>query len=89
VPPRLTLSTASDMVRRLPWAVSMLRTRHKTFGNLSGYSAAGTDMSNLASWIGSQVLASNQTSTATLPILMLCPPPSPLPFSPLLSSTTS
>ena len=39
----------------MPWAVSMLRTRHKTFGNLSGYSAAGVDMNNLASWIGSQV----------------------------------
>ncbi len=55
VPPRLTLRTASDMVKRIPWALSMLRTKHTTFGNLSGYSAAGVDMNNLASWISSQV----------------------------------
>ena len=62
VPPRLTFKTAADMIWRVPWAVSMLRTRHKTFGNLSGYSAAGVDMNNLASWIGSQVLLSAKAS---------------------------
>lgn len=50
------------MMWRVPWAVSMLRTRHKTFGNLSGYSAAGVDMNNLASWIGSQVAMSTEAS---------------------------
>jgi L-lactate dehydrogenase (cytochrome) len=54
VPPRLTFKTASDMVWRVPWALSMLRTPHHTFGNLSSYRAAGVDMNNLASWIASQ-----------------------------------
>ena len=71
VPPRLTFKTAADMIWRVPWAVSMLRTRHKTFGNLSGYSAAGVDMNNLASWIGSLVLLSAKASISATNNLLL------------------
>ena len=69
------LTPHTSQVKRVPWALSMLRTKHTTFGNLSGYSAAGVDMNNLASWISSQV-------PSRVPLLQLPTTPSPSTFTP-------
>lgn len=55
VPPRLTLGNALDVLRRPRWALGMLRTPHRNFGNLAGFiPGGGKGMTTLSQWIGSQ-----------------------------------
>jgi len=54
VPPRLTLSSARDFVKRPAWVVDMLRSRRRTFGNLAAFFPdKGT--AALSEWMGSQL----------------------------------
>ena len=54
VPPRLTWSTAWDVVRRPAWALNVLGGKRKTFGNLEGRVPAAQSLTTLSHWIGSQ-----------------------------------
>jgi len=54
VPPRMTLSNALDMCKKIPWAINMLTTKRKTFGNLDGYVKDTTGINNLSQWIAGQ-----------------------------------
>jgi L-lactate dehydrogenase (cytochrome) len=55
VPPRLTAANAIDILRRPRWALGMLRTRHRSFGNLVDAMPAGdTGLTTLSQWIASQ-----------------------------------
>jgi L-lactate dehydrogenase (cytochrome) len=54
VPPRMTLSNALDMCKKIPWAMNMLTTKRKTFGNLDGYVKDTTGINNLSQWIAGQ-----------------------------------
>lgn len=55
VPPRLTLGNALDVLRRPRWALGMLRTPHRNFGNLAGFiPGGGKGLTTLSQWIGSQ-----------------------------------
>jgi len=54
VPPRLTLASARDFLRRPAWVVDMLLTRRHTFGNLAAFfPEKGT--AALSEWMGSQL----------------------------------
>jgi L-lactate dehydrogenase (cytochrome) len=57
IPPRLTLRNAVNMACRPRWLLGVLRSKRRTFGNLT---AAATDMgtASLAKWIGTQFDAS-------------------------------
>jgi len=54
VPPRMTLSNGLDMCKKIPWAMNMLTTKRKTFGNLDGYVKDTTGINNLSQWIAGQ-----------------------------------
>ena len=54
VPPRMTLSNALDMCKKIPWAMNMLTTKRKTFGNLDGHVKDTTGINNLSQWIAGQ-----------------------------------
>jgi len=54
VPPRMTLSNALDMCKKIPWAMNMLTTKRKTFGNLDGYVKDTTGINSLSQWIAGQ-----------------------------------
>jgi len=55
VPPKLTLGNALDLLRRPRWALGMLRTPHRNFGNLAGFiPGGGKGLTTLSQWIGSQ-----------------------------------
>lgn len=55
VPPKLTLGNALDVLRRPRWALGMLRTPHRNFGNLAGFiPGGGKGLTTLSQWIGSQ-----------------------------------
>ncbi|HET9473605.1 MAG TPA: alpha-hydroxy acid oxidase, partial [Steroidobacteraceae bacterium] len=54
VPPRLTLASASDFLRRPRWMWGVLRSRRRTFGNLATFfPEKGT--AALSEWMGSQL----------------------------------
>jgi len=54
VPPRLTLASARDFLRRPAWMLDMLLTRRHTFGNLAAFfPEKGT--AALSEWMGSQL----------------------------------
>jgi len=54
VPPRLTWASARDFVRRPGWVWGVLRSRHRTFGNLATFfPRKGT--AALSEWMGSQL----------------------------------
>lgn len=55
VPPRLTLGNALDIASKPRWALGMLRTRHRNFGNLAGHiPGGGKGLTTLSQWIASQ-----------------------------------
>ena len=55
VPPKLTLANALDIATKPRWALGMLGTKHKGFGNLAGALPKGKGgLSTLAQWIASQ-----------------------------------
>jgi L-lactate dehydrogenase (cytochrome) len=54
VPPRLSFANLLDLAGKPAWAWRMLRTSHRSFGNLAASRAAGGGLSTLAQWIASQ-----------------------------------
>ena len=55
VPPRLTLANALDIASKPRWALGMLGTKHRNFGNLAGQiPGGGKDLTTLSQWIASQ-----------------------------------
>ena len=55
VPPRLTAANCLDMLGKPRWALGMLGTRHRTFGNLAGFiPGRGKGLTTLSQWIASQ-----------------------------------
>lgn len=55
VPPKLTLRNLLDIAGKPRWAWAMLRTPHKSFGNLADALPAGSkSLSTLSEWIASQ-----------------------------------
>lgn len=57
VPPRLTLANAVNILSKPQWALSMLQSKRKSFGNLQGY-IPDSSVTVLAQWIASQLDAS-------------------------------
>ena len=53
-PPRLTPGHVWQVMTRPRWALNMLGTRRRTFGNIVGYAKNVTDLSSLSSWTGEQ-----------------------------------
>jgi L-lactate dehydrogenase (cytochrome) len=55
VPPKLTLRNVLDIAGKPRWALGMLRTRHRGFGNLAGHiPGGGKGLTTLSQWIASQ-----------------------------------
>jgi len=54
VPPRLTLATAFDILRKPSWAFNVLRSRRKSFGNLEGRIPDAKSLTTLSQWIAGQ-----------------------------------
>jgi len=55
VPPKLTLGNALDIASKPRWALGMLRTPHRNFGNLAGHiPGGGKGLTTLSQWIASQ-----------------------------------
>src|SRR5258706_568972 len=54
VPPRLTLSTFFDILRKPGWALNVLRGRRKSFGNLEGRIPDAKSLTTLSQWIAGQ-----------------------------------
>lgn len=57
VPPRLTLANALDIATKPAWALGVLMSPRKTFGNLAELKAAG-NLATLSQWIAGQFDAS-------------------------------
>lgn len=49
-PPRLTLANMLDIARRPRWALGMLGTQNRDFGNIQGCASGVEDMTDLAKW---------------------------------------
>ena len=54
VPPRLTLANLVSMAARPAWALSVLRGKRKTFGNLDGHIAGADSLTSVAQWVSAQ-----------------------------------
>lgn len=55
IPPRLTLANALDIAANPSWALSVLRGKRRTFGNLVGLNQnSGGSLTTLSAWIASQ-----------------------------------
>ena len=54
VPPRLTLGTAFDILRKPGWALNVLRSKRKSFGNLEGRIPDAKSLTTLSQWIAGQ-----------------------------------
>lgn len=54
VPPRFRPQHVWQVATRPRWALGMLGTKRRTFGNLAGHVGQGVDLRSLSSWIGSQ-----------------------------------
>ena len=54
VPPEITLANLLDVATKPAWALSVLRAKRKTFGNLAGHIAGMNDVSKLATWVSKQ-----------------------------------
>lgn len=54
VPPRLTLANAINIATKPGWALSMLRNKRKSFGNLADRVPGGDSLTTLSQWIASQ-----------------------------------
>ncbi|MEY5097713.1 MAG: hypothetical protein RJA36_432 [Pseudomonadota bacterium] len=53
-PPRLTLANLLDFATRPRWALGMLGTKRRQFGNIVGHVSGVDDMGSLAAWTASQ-----------------------------------
>jgi L-lactate dehydrogenase (cytochrome) len=54
VPPRLTLPTFFDILRKPGWALNVLRGKRKSFGNLEGRIPDANNLTTLSQWIAGQ-----------------------------------
>src|SRR5215467_709251 len=54
VPPEIRLKNVIDIATKPSWAVSILRGKSKTFGNLAGHVRGMGDVTSLAQWTNSQ-----------------------------------
>jgi L-lactate dehydrogenase (cytochrome) len=54
VPPQIKLANLIDMATKPAWALSILRGKRKTFGNLAGHVRAMENVTSLAQWTNSQ-----------------------------------
>jgi L-lactate dehydrogenase (cytochrome) len=54
VPPRLTLGTFFDILKKPSWALNVLTGRRKSFGNLEGFIPEGRSLRTLSQWIAGQ-----------------------------------
>jgi len=54
VPPRLSLRNAIDIATKPSWAIRLLSSKRRTFGNLHGRIANVTELRSLAQWISKQ-----------------------------------
>jgi L-lactate dehydrogenase (cytochrome) len=54
VPPKLTLGTALDVMTKPFWALNVLRSRRKSFGNLEGRIPDAKSLTTLSQWIAGQ-----------------------------------
>src|SRR5215469_4205413 len=54
VPPQIKLANVIDIATKPAWALSVLRGKRKTFGNLAGHVRGMEDVNSLAQWISGQ-----------------------------------
>jgi L-lactate dehydrogenase (cytochrome) len=54
VPLKFTPKFVAEMALKPRWALAMLGTRHRTFGNFSGHVPGATTVAQLAEWMGQQ-----------------------------------
>jgi len=54
VPPEIKLRNIVDIASKPAWALSVLRGKRKTFGNLAGHVRGMENVNSLAQWIGGQ-----------------------------------
>jgi len=54
VPPRLTWGTALDILRKPAWALNVMTSKRKTFGNLAGRIPDAKSLTTLSQWIAGQ-----------------------------------
>jgi L-lactate dehydrogenase (cytochrome) len=54
VPPEMRLGNIMDIARKPRWALSILKSKSKTFGNLAGHIEGMEDVTSLAQWTNSQ-----------------------------------
>ena len=54
VPPRLTLGTVLDVMRKPSWTLNVLRGKRKSFGNLEGRIPDAKSLTTLGQWIAGQ-----------------------------------
>jgi L-lactate dehydrogenase (cytochrome) len=54
VPPRLTLGTAFDILRKPGWALNVLSGKRKSFGNLEGRIPEAGSLTTLSQWVAGQ-----------------------------------
>src|SRR6202048_1034885 len=54
VPPQIKLANVIDIATKPAWALSILRGRRKTFGNLAGHVRGMENVNSLSQWIASQ-----------------------------------
>jgi L-lactate dehydrogenase (cytochrome) len=54
VPPRITLANLIDIATKPAWALSILKGKRKTFGNLAGYVQGMDGIKSLAQWTNEQ-----------------------------------
>jgi L-lactate dehydrogenase (cytochrome) len=54
VPPRLTAATFLDIMSRPAWALNVLRSKRKSFGNLEGRIPDAKSLTTLSQWIAGQ-----------------------------------
>ena len=54
IPPHPTLANVTDMLRHPRWLASMLRSRHRTFGNLEGEVEQAGNVAALSKWVEDQ-----------------------------------
>lgn len=55
VPPEVKLKNLFDILTKPAWAMSVLRGKRKTFGNLVGYIPDQGNLSSIAYWVASQI----------------------------------
>ena len=54
VPPEITLANLADIATKPAWALSILKGKRKTFGNLAGHVKGMENVTSLAQWTASQ-----------------------------------